>query len=444
MHIVIIGNGIAGTTAARNIRKLSGHDVTLVSAEATYFFSRTALMYVYMGHMKFDHIVPYEHDFWQKNRIELKQGFVDQVDFQHKILHFVDGSDLAYDQLIIASGSKPNFFGWKGQDLKGVQGLYSKQDLELMETNTKGIQRAVVAGGGLIGIEMVEMLLSRGIEVHFLIREKNFWGSVLPKEESHLIMDHLKKHHGLIMHYEEEIGEIKGDFGGNVEYLITKKGTKIETTFVGITVGVRPNTDFLKDSGLEMNRGILVNEFLETSQPNCYAIGDCAEMRNPAAGRRPLEQVWYTGRMMGETVAYSICKEPTAYQPGHWFNSAKFFDIEYQTYGLVPTQIDESQAEFVWQHATEELLIHLVFDRTTNVFQGINTFGIRMRHELFDQWLHEKRSIAYVLEHLATANFDPEFYRQYEKEIVAAYNDRFGTQIQVKPRVWWRKLMTTS
>ena len=137
MKILIIGNGIAGITAARHIRKNSDFGITVVSSESKYFFSRTALMYVYMGHMKMEHIQPYENNFWQKNRIDLIQDRVLELNHKNNAVILENGGELKYDKLIIATGSKPNFFGWKGQDLIGVQGLYSKQDLETMEQNTK-------------------------------------------------------------------------------------------------------------------------------------------------------------------------------------------------------------------------------------------------------------------------------------------------------------------
>ncbi len=120
-HIVIIGNGISGITAARHIRKLSDNKITVISGETDHFFSRTALMYVYMGHMKFEHTKPYEDDFWAKNRIELKRAWVTNIDFENKKLNLTGDETLNYDKLILALGSKPNKFGWKGQDLKGVQ-----------------------------------------------------------------------------------------------------------------------------------------------------------------------------------------------------------------------------------------------------------------------------------------------------------------------------------
>ena len=122
-HIVIIGNGIAGITAARHIRKISDKRITVISAETDHFFSRMALMYIYMGHMKYEHTKPYENRFWRKNKIHLKRGYVSKVDPGEKTLFFDDGEKLHYDKLIIASGSRPNKFGWKGQDLNGVQDL---------------------------------------------------------------------------------------------------------------------------------------------------------------------------------------------------------------------------------------------------------------------------------------------------------------------------------
>lgn len=439
--IVIIGNGIAGITAARNIRKKSDSEILVISSESKYFFSRTALMYVYMGHLRFEDTMPYESSFWLKNRIDLIADKVTSVDTQNQSLKMESGTTISYDKLIIASGSKPNFIGWKGQELKGVQGLYSKQDLDLLEENTRGIKSAAIVGGGLIGIELAEMLLSRGIEVHFLIREKRFWASVLPSAESEMLMKHFTKHHGLVMHYGEELDEILGAESNRVTGIVTKSDKIIDVEFVGLTIGVIANIEFLKGSGIDVNRGVLVNDYLETNIPNVYAIGDCAEISNPKEGRNAVEQVWYTSRIMGETVASTITGHQTDYQPGYWFNSAKFFDIEYQTYGSVPAILKENQDEFVWQHPTKELLLHFVFDKNSGSFIGINTFGIRLRHELFDAWLNTQKTIDYVLEHLASANFDPEFYRTFEAEIVANYNQQFQKNIVLKKKTWWRNLI---
>ena len=440
-HIAIIGNGISGITAARHIRKLSDKKITVISSETDYFFSRTALMYVYMGHMKFKHTQPYEDWFWEKNEITLKKGYVEQVDSAKKTLLFSDGENLKFDKLILATGSKPNKFGWPGQDLKGVVSLYHKQDLEAVETyapNNTDCKRAVIVGGGLIGIELAEMFHSRHIPVTFLVRENSYWSAILPSGESKMITHEIRKN-GIDLRLQSNLKQINSDANGNVKSIvIAETGEEIDCNVVGLTAGVSPNIGFLEHSELETNRGILVDRNLETNIKGIYAIGDCAEQRIAVEGRRPIEAVWYTGRIMGETVAQTICKKETLYTPGHWFNSAKFFDIEYQTYGWVNSErhMKPNEAHFHWMHPDQTKCLTIAFDKTTQSFLGINTFGIRMRHEIFNRWLDQNKSIDYVLEHLEIANFDPEFYKNHYKEVLGKFNTEHHKNLQLKKKNW--------
>jgi len=435
-HIAIIGNGVAGATAARYIRKYSDKRITMISSEHENFFSRTALMYAYMGHMRFVDMEPYPPAFWDKNRIERLCDHVTQIDFEQKRLHFANRSEsLAYDKLILAIGSKPNKFGWPGQDLEGVQGLYSKQDLEMLERNSPGTTKAVIVGGGLIGIELAEMLATRNIKVHLLVRESGFWSNVLPAQESALVGRHIREHH-LHLHTETNLQEILADENGRARAVRTDKGEEIPAQIVGLTPGVSPNIAFLKDTPIETQRGILVNRFLETNLPGVYAIGDCAEQREAIGNRRPVEAVWYTGRLMGETLAQTICRERTPYNPGEWFNSAKFLDIEYQTYGWVFPQLRAGEADFYWEHPDGKKCLHWVFDKDSRQFLGVNTFGIRLRHEIMNRYLREGNRIEEVLENLKSAVFDPELFRSYEKDIVAAFNRENGTNLKVRKKSW--------
>ncbi|MFC7358041.1 NAD(P)/FAD-dependent oxidoreductase [Jejudonia soesokkakensis] len=426
-HVVIIGNGIAGVTAARHIRKLSDKKITIISAETEYFFSRTALMYVYMGHMRWTDIEPYEHWFWDKNNLNLKKGYVEKIETDSNTLYFKEGDTLTYDTLIIASGSTTNTFGWEGLDSDGVVGMVSKQDLEAIEKyapNNKECKRAVLVGGGLIGVELAEMLRTRNIEVTFLIREEHFWSGVLPDDEAAMISRHVKSH-GVDLRNNTNLDKILSDKNGKVRAVVTKEtGEEIACDMVGICTGVKPSISFLANSKIETDKGILVNRRLETNIKNIYAIGDCAQQREAIGHRKSIEAVWYTGRMMGETVAQTICGNPIKYNPGHWFNSAKFFDIEYQTYGWVFSgdHKKENEMHFHWHHADDTKCITIAYDKNSNHFLGINTFGIRMRHDVFNSWLNEQREVDYVINHLKEANFDPEFYAHYEKDILAEFN----------------------
>lgn len=434
MNIVILGNGISGITAARHIRKRSEHRITVVSDETDHFFSRTALMYVYMGHMRPRDVQPYEDWFWAKNRIELLRTRIQHIDFEAKTLLTSSGQTIGYDKLVLATGSQSNKFGWPGQDLDGVHGLYHWQDLEAMERHSPGLQRAVIVGGGLIGIEMAEMFHSRHIPVTFLVREGSFWDGILPGQESQMLNRHIREH-GIDLRLSTELREILPDTDGQkCRAVVTSTGEEIACGFVGLTVGVSPNVGFLRNTTLETNRGIRVNEFLETNQPDVYAIGDCAELRQPRPGRRAIEAVWYTGRMMGRAVAANICGERTAYDPGIWFNSAKFLDIEYQTYGDVRAQLPENQQTIYWEHPSDKKSVRLNFDKNTGAVAGFNLMGIRYRHEVCEKWLRDGTHIETVLEHLGLANFDPEFFEQYEADIVRTYNQQTGRNLRLRQK----------
>ena len=427
-HVVIIGNGIAGVTLARNLRKLSDKKITIISSESEYFFSRTALMYVFMGHMKFEHTVPYKTDFWKKNNINLLQKHVSKINNDVNNVEFDDKSTLNYDKLVLATGSKPNKYGWKNQDAKGVLGLYHKQDLENLENLAKNCSHAVVVGGGLIGIELAEMLVSRKINVTFLVREKSFWSTILPTEESNLITKHILEHN-VNLRLDTSLDQILIDENGNATAIKTDKGEIINCSIVGLTAGVLPNIDFVKNTEIATNKGIKVNRYLQTSVQNIYAIGDCAEQEQPNFNRKPIEAVWYTGKMMGETLAQTLAGKPMEYNPGNWFNSAKFFDIEYQTYGWVFAKPLENEAQFYWQHPSKKLAVRISFDKNNREFLGINTFGIRMRHEFFDEVLTANKSVDYVIENLSKANFDPEFYKHYTTEIQKEFSVKNDLQI---------------
>ncbi|WP_375435806.1 NAD(P)/FAD-dependent oxidoreductase [uncultured Hymenobacter sp.] len=435
MHVVVIGNGITGVTAAVTVRRLRPDArITLVSDETTHHYSRTALMYLYMGHLRYQDIKPFEDWFWTENRLELVQATATNLNTTRKELSLSTDQTLSYDQLLLATGSVSRFADWPGQHLRGVQGLYSLPDLEQMTRETHGIRQAVVVGGGLIGIELAEMLHSRGIQVTLLVRDDRYWASVLPKPEAELINLQLQAHN-INVRYRTELAELLPDGEGRVRAVRTTAGEEIEAQWVGLATGVKPNLALAQAAGLETDRGILVSELLETSAPGVFAAGDCAQHRQVGTHEVPIEQLWYTGRAQGETVAHTICGQPTPYRRGPWFNSAKFFNLEYQTYGRVPAELVEGEESFYWQHPNALHALRINFQPAAGfAVTGMNTMGVRQRHEVWEQWLRAKKPIHDVLRELGAANFDPEFFRQHEAAIVDQFNKQFPGQPVVLQR----------
>ncbi|OGX90439.1 NAD(P)/FAD-dependent oxidoreductase [Hymenobacter coccineus] len=434
MHLVIIGNGITGVTAALTARRLvPAARITLVAAESAHHYSRPALMYLYMGHLRHADVKPYEDWFWAENRLELVHAEATGVDTAARTVQLAAGPALTYDQLLLATGSVVRTPDWPGQQLAGVQGFIGLPDVESMSRDTQGIRQAVVVGGGLIGVELAEMLHSRGIRVTWLVREARYWQSVLPPEESAMLEAHFREHH-IDLQKNTELREVLGDAQGRVRAVVTTTGQELPAEWVGLATGVTPNLVLAKAAGLDTDRGILVNELLATSAPGVYAAGDCAQHRQPAPGEVAVEQLWYTGRMQGETVAHTISGQPTPYQRGQWFNSAKFFNLEYQTYGRVPAAPAPGIASFCWQHPNGKHLLRINFRAADQAVTGVNTLGLRQRQDVWERWLAEPTPIGTVLAQLAAANFDAEFTRQHEPAIRRAFARQFPDIALSKPR----------
>jgi len=422
MHIAIIGNGVTGVAAAKRTRQLQPDwKITLISGESDYHYSRPALMYIFMGHMSYKDTKPYQDHFWKINKIDLLRAWVTSIDHNNKKLILHNKPPLEYDKLLIATGSKSNKFGWPGQDLEGVQGLWDLMDLRALYENVKNAKRAVIVGGGLIGIELAEMIHSRNMEVTFLVREKSYWNNVLPKEES-MMINRIIRGEGLDLRLQTELKEIVNDGNGRVGAVITNEDERIDCEIVGLTAGVSPNIDLVNDSDINTGRGILVDWSFQTNVTDIFAAGDCAELITESNQRNVIQQVWYTGKMQGKVAGEVMAGKNSTYDPGTWYNSAKFFDLEYQTYGSVNSRPVEGEKNLFWEHPNHEHAIRIV--TKDNIVVGINVMGLRYRHKVCEGWLKENRTLDFVLDNLREANFDPEFYNKFELEIRDSFKEK--------------------
>ncbi|MEM6327014.1 MAG: FAD-dependent oxidoreductase, partial [Bacteroidota bacterium] len=411
MHVVIVGNGIAGVTAARVVRKRQPDwRITLVSDEHPEHLARTAWMYIYMGHLALAHTRPYETRFWEENRIERVHDRVLRLGTEAGTLTLRDEGTLAFDRLLLATGSVPAFFGWLGQDLEGVQGLYHLQDLRAMERDAASVREAVVIGGGLIGVEMAEMLHTRGTAVTYLVRESRYFEHAVPERESRILEAEIRRH-GVDLRLSTEAGAFLGT--DRVEAVETTDGERLPAGWVGVATGVRPNVAWLEGSGIETDRGVLVNRQLQTNVPTVWAAGDCAQHRVPPPGRRAVEPLWYTGRIQGATVGLGLAGEPRDYAPGVFFNSAKFFDIEWQVVGQIAPEPSPQVTEAVAEDETRAgpRLVRLQADAATGALLGIHALNVRLRQEVCTEWIERGVRLDDALRDLRRAQFDGEFSR---------------------------------
>ncbi len=458
MRIVIIGNGVTGMEAALTVRSREpGWDITIISEESDHFFSRTALMWVFSGQLSQRCIEPLERDVYERMGFRRIRARAVGVDTQARKVRLAGGLDpIAYDRLLIASGSRPRTGPWEGSDLRGIGHFVTMQDLEWFEAEVHGgasrggppprsdqhlayttedspyarrplardlrggtPKHPAVIGGGLIGIEAVEVLHAAGIEPRFFIREEWFWPIALDQAESTWISERMSQH-GVHVHLGENVERFSGS--ERVEALVSDKET-YPCDLVVVAIGVVPNTDFLRSSegrpapqesplspgGIELDRmgGVIVDEHLQTTADGVFAAGDCASVEWFNGVRRP-EQLWYTGRDQGRVAGRGLLGDSVAsYRRGQWYNSAKLMDIEYTTAGLVNFNvIDEKNWYFEERGRVRSTnRITLSGDRVV----GFNFLGRRWDHTVLIRWIEEHRDLDYVLEHLQEAAFDTEF-----------------------------------
>ena len=409
MHVVIVGNGIAGASAARHVRKGDPDArITLVSDEGRDPFSRTALMYVYMGVLTRAHTHLYHARFWDENRIDRVVDRAERLDPEARTLTLRRSGAVAYDRLLVATGSVPFLPDWPGRDLPGVQGLYHLADLDRLEA--AAIDPAVVVGGGLIGVELCEMLRTRGAAVTFLVREGRYLPRVFSEGEAALVAAEIRRH-GVDLRLGAEVARVEG--GARAEAVITTAGERHPAHVVGVGTGVRPNVGWLEGSGVEVATGVLVDETLATSAPGVWAAGDCAELRDPPDGSRAREPIWYTARLQGATAALGMLGRPRPYAPGVFFNSAKFFDLEYQVYGRadLPARPDGGEEGGADWERTDGAR-HLRIRHRGGAVRGVSALGVRLRQDVCARWIGEGWSLEAALADLGAARFDAELSRR--------------------------------
>jgi len=409
MHHIIIGNGITGVSAAQAIRQRdAAARITIISDESPFFYARTALMWIYMRQLTQRDTEPFERWYWKEQRIDLRQGRVTGADTAARTVTLEDGDTLSYDRLLLATGGKPNMFGWPGQDLDGVCNMTGLKDLERLEAVRSRLERAVVVGGGLIGIELVEMMLHDHVPVTYLVREPWYWDLALSEPEACIVEARLEGH-GVNLVLEDEIGEIRGD--GQVQQLVTKKGVELPCQMVGVATGVSARFELAEAAGLDVDRGILVDDCFRTSAEGVYAAGDCAVIKMPGEERPRVEKLWYTGQKHGVVAGRSMAGDADArYAPGIPYNSAQFMFLDYVTVGWMKQMRPDLDEHFQQAAGTED---SVRISHQDGRVMGFSMLGPRWNASVLIRWIEEKRGLKWALEHLNDAVFNEEFRKDH-------------------------------
>ncbi len=312
---VIIGSGVAGVSAVEAIRsKDPTGSIIMVGDDPHGYYSRPGLAYFLTHEVPDTSLFPLDEAYFNRLAITYRQARVTRLDLAASVIEFVDRSHLPFDRLLIASGSVSSPLQVPGANLQGVVKLDSLQDALEIKKLARKAREGVVVGGGITALELVEGLVANKVHTHYLLRGDRYWSNVLDETESTFVHKRLIED-GVELHFQTELAEILGK-SGKVAGVRTKAGGTIKCEILGAAVGILPRKELAATAGLQTDRGIKVNETMETSRAGIFAAGDVAQFLDPVTGKYEQESLWVPARRQGWTAGLAMAGFPEPYTKG--------------------------------------------------------------------------------------------------------------------------------
>lgn len=286
-NLVVVGNGMAGMRAVEEIIKIAPehYDITVFGAEPHGNYNRIMLTPVLFGAKTVDEIMIHDFNWYKKNNITLHCGeekSVVDIDRDNHVVIAKDGTKANYDKLIMATGSLPFMLPIPGKDVEGVMGFRDIADVEQMIAKSKTHQHAVILGGGLLGLEAANGLQKRGMTVSVVNRAGHLLNKQLDKVAGGFLKNQLEVN-GLSFHLNNTITQIHSQ-NNHIKEVVLTDGTIIPTDILVMSTGIKPNISLAQNIGLSCEKGILVDDHMQTSDPAIFSIGECIQHRGELFG----------------------------------------------------------------------------------------------------------------------------------------------------------------
>jgi NADPH-dependent 2,4-dienoyl-CoA reductase/sulfur reductase-like enzyme len=364
--IVIVGNGIAGLTAAVEARRLEPEkNIVIVTNQSHPTINTPALKQFAIGKLTRDQLLAYPAGTERAQRIHLVNAYVEEIHAQEGYLRLAGGQGFGYNSLLLATGSRPTGLPAEtpGQDFDGVLTLHRLHDYLDLRRRLNEVEEAVVIGGGVHAIETAMGLLYWGIRVHWLIRSETFMPRALDRQASEMVLESIRKA-GIKVYTETEVLGIVGRVG-SVAGVVTTTQQMIPCQLVLVCTGTAAVTTLARTCDLPMKHdrgGILVDDQLRTSVQNIYAAGDVAALRDPLTGKYAPRAQWYAAVLQGRTAAAAMTGAEEAESFGVPWHATRLGELSMLTVGN-PLANRESVVPLAEKRKGSYCLLSLVDDR---------------------------------------------------------------------------------
>ncbi len=334
MKYAIIGSGVAGYAAIEAIRSVDqAGEIVMVSDDPNGYYSRPGLAYYLTGELNDKALYPRTQEDYKKLNFSFLKGRVTRILRLDHALEIDGKLRLNYDKLLIAVGARALSLDVPGSKLDGVVKLDHLIDAKNILKLAKSGKTAVVVGGGITALELTEGLLARGMNVHYLLRGDRYWSSVLDERESKAVEGRLQAE-GVELHFHVELAEVIGK-KNRVSMVRLGNGQTIKCDMLAYAIGIRPCLELVQNTDLDLDRGILVNEHLQTNDPDVFAAGDAAQVFDPLSGRAVLDSLWNPARDQGYAAGMNMAGRKTAYLKSPPFNVTRLAGLTTTIIGTV-------------------------------------------------------------------------------------------------------------
>jgi len=364
---LLVGSGVAGVSAAQTLRSLDpAGEITLVSYDPFGYYSRPGLAYYLTNEISEKHLFPFQEKDWQDLKIRRLRAWVSRLHPAERRLELSDGASLPYDRLLLATGSQALPLGIPGADLEGVVKLDDLSDARRILNLCKRARRAVVVGGAITALELVEGLRACRLEVTYLLRGSRYWSGVLDETEARLVERRLAEEGVRILPH-TELAAFQGQ-KGRLTGAVTTAGQHIPCDLAAAAIGIAPRKELAAAAGLRTERGILVNDHLETSAPDIFAAGDVAQVVDPLTGEATLDTLWGPARRSGAAAAQNMAGQAVRYVKQVPFNVTRLAGLAVTIIGRVGQGVDRDVAGIVrgdsetWRQLPNAIIVQQSFE----------------------------------------------------------------------------------
>ncbi len=341
MTYVIVGGGVSTLGAIEGIRQRDKQGrIVVISAEREPIYGRPLISYFLAGKIGPSDLPLRPREYYEKNMVELKLGAkVTAIDPKKKVVTTSTEEFMAFDKLLLATGGVPFSPPIPGLDGPGIYSFTTAEHARTLDKLASSLRRAVVIGGGLIGLKAAESLFDRGVDVSIVELAPRVLSAAFDDEAGALVQDRLHKV-GLHIHCNVSAKEIKRNEDGALKGVLLSDGRFLEVEAVVVAIGVAPEKSLAVSAGLKVDRGILVNDRLETSAKDVYAAGDVVQALDMIAGDARVVPIWPNAYNQGFTAGLNMAGAERPFEGGLAMNSISFYGLATASVGLVNPQGD--------------------------------------------------------------------------------------------------------